>query len=88
MTEKDSLIQKDEKQFVFTSFYKVLAILIVIVVAIIVGNTLFGTRSLEVLFQLDKQEQKLKQRVYQEQVKNKNLHKKLLELNLVIPDEK
>ena len=88
MTEKDSLVASEESSFVFSSFHKVVAVLLVIVFAMVIGNILFGTRSLEVLMDLNKKEEKLKQQVHQEQVKNKKLHKKLLELDLMLPDEK
>jgi cell division protein FtsB len=85
MNEREELI-KEEKSFIFSSFYKLLVIFFVIVFAIFIGKILFGTRSLEVFFKLKKQEEILQKKIKRQKEENAQLQKKLFEYQLSVPD--
>jgi len=87
MTEKEELNQEEEISFIFSSFYKLLVITIVISLAIFIGKILFGTRSLEVLLDLQHQEEILKKKIKKEKNENAKLQKRLFEYQLSVPDE-
>jgi len=85
MKEKDELV-KEERGFIFSSFYKLLLVVLVISAAIFIGKILFGTRSVEVYMDLDKQEKTLKEKIKLEKEENAKLQKKLFEYQLSVPD--
>ena len=87
MNEREKLI-KEEKSFIFSSFYKFLVIFLVIVFAIFIGKILFGTRSLEVYLNLDKEEKILQEKIKKLKDENEKLQKKLFEYQLSVPDKK
>jgi len=87
MNEKEELVKREEKSFIFSSFYKLLLILFVILLGIFIGEILFGTRSVEVYMDLQKQEKVLQEKIKKEKKENERLQKKLFEYQLVVPDE-
>jgi len=87
MREKEELVKREEKSFIFSSFYKFLLIFLVIMLAIFIGEILFGTRSVEVYMDLEKQEKILQKNIEKEKKQNEKLQKKLFEYQLVVPDE-
>jgi len=87
MTEKEELVKEEQKSFIFSSFYKLLLISIVIAAAIFIGKILFGTRSVEVYMDLDKQESALKEKIKKQKLENAKLQKKLFEYQLLVPDK-
>jgi cell division protein FtsB len=86
MNEREELI-KEEKSFIFSSFYKLLIIFLVIVFAIFIGKILFGTRSLEVYLNLDKEERILQEKIKKIKDENEKLQKELFEYQLSVPDK-
>ena len=84
MNEREELI-REEKSFIFSSFYKLLIIFLVIVFAIFIGKILFGTRSLEVYLNLDKEEKILQEKIKKSKEENERLQKKLFEYQLLVP---
>jgi hypothetical protein len=86
MNEKEELINNGERSFIFSSFYKLFIVLVVIFSAIFIGKILFGVRSLEVLFKLQDQEELLKNKIKIEKQENEKLQKKLFEYQLSVPD--
>jgi len=87
MTEREELVKRGEKSFIFSSFYKLLLILFVIMTAIFVGEILFGTRSVEVFYDLQKQEKNLQNKIKKAKQENERLQKKLFEYQVAVPDE-
>jgi len=87
MQEKEELVKSEEKSFIFSSLYKLLLIFIVVILAIFIGEILFGTRSVEVYYDLQKQEQILKDKIKKDKHENEVLQKKLFEYQLVAPDD-
>jgi len=86
MDEKEILSQSEEKSFVFSSLSTVFIVLLVIALALFVGKIFFGTRSLEVLLKLNKQEEHLKSVIRKKENENADLQKKLFEYQLTVPD--
>jgi cell division protein FtsB len=85
MNEREELI-REEKSFIFSSFYKILLAVIVIMAAIFLGKILFGTRSLEVYFDLEEKEKILQKKIKKQKEENAKLQKKLFEYQLIVPD--
>ncbi len=77
----------EEKGFIFTLPYKLLAIILVMLFALYLGNILFGTRSVEQMLKLYKQEKNLKYEIKNAKKENEKLQKKLFEYEVLVPDE-
>ncbi len=87
MDEREILANKEEKSFIFSSLYNIGLIIAVIMLAFFIGKIFFGTRSLEVLLNLQKQETKLKKTIKESENENAKLQKKLFEYQLTVPDD-
>jgi len=80
MTEKEELLEGSEKKsFIFSSLYKVLILFGVIWFALYVGDILFGTRSIEALLKVQKEEKTLEIEIAKQKRENARLQKELFE---------
>ena len=80
MSEKEELLEGSEKKsFIFSSLYKVLILFGVIWFALYVGDILFGTRSIEALLKVQKEEKILEIEIAKQKRENARLQKELFE---------
>ncbi len=86
--KNEELLEVKDKKFIFTLPYKLLVIVLVIYLAFYVGSILFGTRSIEEMIKLYKQEQRLKKEIKRSKKENEKLQKKLFEYEVLVPTEK
>lgn len=84
--EKDLLLDTNEGSFVFSSFYKILLFIAIIIFAFYLVRILFGVRSVEVLMDLNSQEKELSTIIKDKKDENAKLQKKLLEYKVLMPE--
>ena len=85
--KNEELLEVKDKKFIFTLPYKLLVIILVIYLAFYVGSILFGTRSIEEMIKLYKQEQRLKKEIKRSKKENEKLQRKLFEYEVLVPSE-
>ena len=85
--KRDEFMESEERKFIFTLPYKLLAVVLVIIFAFYLGSILFGTRSVTELIKLNKQEKNLKKEIIKSKKENEKLQKKLFEYEVLVPDE-
>ncbi len=83
----DELIDSSIKSGTFRLLYKSAIIILVILVALFVGDTLFGKNSLEVYLSLLDNEREFKKSIESIQHENAALQKKYFELKSLLPKE-
>jgi len=84
--EKDLFLDSDEGGFVFSSFYKIMLFIALIIFAFYLGRILFGVRSVEVLMDLNSQEKELSSLIKIKKDENAKLQRKLLEYKVLLPE--
>ena len=80
-------MQKKRHKTVGSIFAYPLIVILIILVGIFVGKTLFGTNSLEVLLALKQEDKELTKKIYLLKKENANLQKKYLEYKILMPNE-
>ncbi len=83
--KKDELMESEEKKFIFTLPYKLLAFGLIVFFGFYLWDVFFGTRSITEYMKLLKQEQKLKKEIKKSKKENEKLQKKLFEYEVLVP---
>ncbi len=85
----DKLVEENHEQESTSSalFAPILLALSIIMIAIFIGDMLFGKNSLEVYLALEKQQAVLGKKIYQIKNQNAMLQKKYFELKNIMPEE-
>ncbi|HIO91202.1 MAG TPA: hypothetical protein EYG69_05470 [Campylobacterales bacterium] len=84
--EKDFLLDSSKGSFIFSSFYKMILFISLIIFAFYLARVFFGVRSVEVLLDLNSQEKELSALIKEKKNENAKLQKKLLEYKVLIPE--
>ena len=85
--KNDEFMEVKDKKFIFTLPYKLLLIGFIIYFAFYLGSILFGTRSVEDMLKLYKQEENLKHEIIKSKKENERLQKKLFEYEVLVPED-
>ena len=80
-------LEKRKHKTVGSLFAYPLLIVLIVLVGIFVGKTLFGTSSLEVLLDLKQEDKELTKKIYLLKKENARLQKRYLEYKILMPLE-